>query len=155
MGWYLNVPQKAPKPHQIAPSDAYESDRHKAFALLLARGYSIKRAAQEVLYTYDHAKHLARRPKIRRMVAKLHGEFTIQAAGELIDSRSVAISALREMAGAEAHDAVRLGAATKILEMMLKVQDVAEIRVMLESIQRRLRETNGSSNLQADGQEGF
>jgi hypothetical protein len=149
------VPQKAQKLHQRSPSEVYESNRHKAFALLLAKGHSIKRAAQEVLYNYDYAKHLARQPKMRRLVAKLHGEFTIQAAGELIDARSVAISALREMAGADTHDAVRLGAATKILEMMLKVQDVAEIRVMLEGIQKRLRETGGSPNIQDDGQKGF
>ena len=149
------MPKHAPKVHQMSPSEHFENRRHQAFALLLAKGLTIKRAAAEVLYNYDYAKRLAATPKMRRKVAKLHAEFTIQAAGRLIDARGVAIDALRDMAGADTHDSVRLGAATKILELMLKVQDVAEIRVMLEGIQKRLRETSGSDNVQVDGQEGF
>jgi hypothetical protein len=85
----------------------------------------------------------------------MRGELTLQAAGRLIDSRDIAIDALRAMAGADTHDAVRLGAAKAILEMMLRIQDVAEIRVMLESIQKRLRETNGGNNVSSQVDQEF
>lgn len=146
--------QKSQNHHKKSQSEAYENGRRHAFALALAEGCSIKLAAQKVLYDYDYARKLARRPNIRRLVEALRERFVDEAAGLACALNQDFFAGIKELISQDAPPQVRLGAIRLGLETMLELRSVTESEKKLRILQKKYKDLT-VGNLATGDEETF
>lgn len=108
----------------------------------LAAGRTIRAAAAAAGVSERTAARRLTDPAFKRQVTELRGRMVNRAAGKLAAGMSAAAGVLRKLLASTDED-VRHKAAVKVLELSLKVSEVAELEKRIEELEARLLGTEG------------
>ena len=100
--------------------------RDDGLVLALARGLTVRQAAQEAEFSERTAHRRLADPEFCRRVSAARGELMERAGGLLSDAATQAVDVLRELLNADA-DTIRLAAARTILQQTVALRTAAEL----------------------------
>jgi transposase-like protein len=109
-------------------------------ALALASGLSIDQTAAQIGVSRSTVLRRWRDPAVKRRVAELRGEITDQAIGKLVDTLCEAILVLRRLMGEAESEAVKLKAATQLLETGLRAAAIDRLEARLNELENMLKD---------------
>ncbi len=101
-------------------------NRDDGLVLALARGLSIRQAAEEAGFGKRTAHRRLDDPEFRRRISAVRGELMELAGGRLSDAATKAVDVLRELLDSDA-DTIRLTAARTILQQTVALRTAAEL----------------------------
>jgi hypothetical protein len=111
-----------------------------ALLLALACGASVDQAARQCgLSTRTVYRRLAE-PSFRQRLQALRGDMVSRTAGTLTAAATEAVRTLLELLKSSTSDAVRLGAARAVLEIGIKVREVADLEERLAALEKAAAE---------------
>lgn len=106
-----------------------------ALLLALACGASVEQAARQCgLSTRTVYRRLAD-PDFCRRLQKLRGEMVSRTAGTLTAAATEAVRTLLELMKSPASGSVRLGAARAVLELGMKIREIADLEERLARVE--------------------
>jgi hypothetical protein len=119
-------------------SQAPRKKAEDALLLALACGATVDQAARQCgLSTRTVYRRLAE-PDFCRRLQRVRADFVQRTAGTLTAAASEAVRTLLELLKAPSPAAVRLGAARAVLEIGMKVREVADLEERLAALEERL-----------------
>ena len=110
--------------------------RNDALVLGLARGLTVRQAAQEAASGERTAHRRLADPEFRGRVSAVRGELMERAGGLLSDAAIKAVEALRELLDSDA-DTTRLAAARTILQQTVALRTAAELEHRITRLEQR------------------
>jgi hypothetical protein len=105
---------------------------------LLACGATVEAAAQQAGVGPATVHRRLNDPGFRERLQRVKAEFVQRTAGTLTAAATEAVRTLLELLKAPAPPPVRLGAAKAVLEIGLKVREVAELEERMTALEERL-----------------
>jgi hypothetical protein len=112
--------------------------------LALACGATVEQAARQSGLTARTVYRRLEDPPFRRQVQALRGDMVQRTAGTLTAAATEAVKALLELLRATAPPPVRLGAARSVLEIGIKMREVADMEERLAALEQQFAMTNSS-----------
>jgi hypothetical protein len=112
--------------------------------LALACGATQAKAAQEAGVTERTVRRRLAEPAFRKRLFQVRGEILERASGALTAAALKAVQTLLALQETNQPGTVRLGAARAILEMCLRVREVAEIEVQIAELQAQVDALKGA-----------
>ena len=110
---------------------------------LLACGATAAAAAAQAGVSETTVFRRLRDPDFQRRLQKLRGEMVQRTAGTLTSAAGEAVRTLLDLMKGTAPAAVRLGASRSVLEIGMKVRELAELEERLTSLEERMAATDG------------
>ena len=107
-----------------------------ALLLALACGASVDQAARQCGLSIRTVYRRLAEVDFRRRLQALRSDMVSRTAGTLTAAATEAVRTLLELLKSSASDAVRLGAARAVLEMGLKVREVADLEERLAALEQ-------------------
>jgi hypothetical protein len=109
--------------------------------LALACGATVEQAARQAGLTARTVYRRLEDPAFRRKVQRLRCEIVQRTAGTLTAAATEAVKTLLELLKGNSPAAVRLGAARSVLEIGMKVREVAELEERLTALEEQVATT--------------
>ena len=106
--------------------------------LALACGASVEATARQAGVSESTAYRRLADAAFRKELQDLRGDMVRRTAGALTAAASEAVRTLLELMRAQSKGNVRLGAARSVLEIGMKVREVAELEERLAALEERL-----------------
>jgi hypothetical protein len=106
--------------------------------LALACGATVESAAQKAGVSVSTAYRRLADPDFKRQLQAVRADMVQRTAGALTAAATEAVRTLLELQKATNPAAVRLGAARAVLEIGMKVREVAELEERLAALEERL-----------------
>ncbi|AWM36965.1 hypothetical protein GobsT_51550 [Gemmata obscuriglobus] len=103
--------------------------------LALACGATVEAAAKQCELTDRTVYRRLNDPAFKSRLAELRGDMVRRCAGMLTAAAGEAVRTLLSLQGSSTPPATRLGAARAILELGLKVREVAELEVRMSELE--------------------
>src|SRR5262249_52252040 len=125
--------------HDMADRPRKRAD--DALLLALACGASVEQAARQCGLSARTVYRRLAEPDFRRRLQALRGDMVSRTAGTLTAAATEAVRTLLELLKNSVSDAVRLGAARAVLEIGMKVREVADLEERLAELEQRLDAT--------------
>jgi AcrR family transcriptional regulator len=116
----------------------------EALAVALAAGRTVADAATAAGVSESTAYRRLRDPEFRARVTELRDEMVSRAAGRLADSMTEAADVLRALL-ADADPHLRHKAAVKLIELGVKVTELADLERRVEDLEQRFADPNQNS----------
>jgi transposase-like protein len=113
-----------------------------ALLLALACGASVDQAARQCGLSPRTVYRRLAEAEFRRRLQALRADMVSRTAGTLTAAASEAVRTLLELLKRPASDAVRLGAARAVLEMGMKVREVADLEERLSALEQQAGEAD-------------
>ncbi len=110
--------------------------RDDALVLGLARGLTVRQAAEEAGFGERTAHRRLDDPGFRRRVSAVRGQLMERAGGRLIDASTKAVDVLRKLLDSDA-DTTRLAAARTILQQTVALRTAAELEHRITRLEQR------------------
>jgi hypothetical protein len=110
---------------------------------LLACGMTVEVAAQQAGVSPATVYRRLNDPSFRQRLHRVRADFVQRTAGTLTAAATEAVRTLMELQKAPTAAAVRLGAAKAVLEIGMKVREVAELEERLAALEERLDADQG------------
>lgn len=108
-----------------------------AFAVELARGSSVSKAAKKVNISETTGYRWARKPEVGKAVADIRSSVLLEASQHLTNLTRKAVDTLAELLNSES-EKVRLTAARTVIDGTMKMRQLAELEQELEKIRGTL-----------------
>jgi hypothetical protein len=105
--------------------------------LALACGATVESAARQAGVSESTAYRRLAAPEFRRQLQNLRADMVQRTAGMLTAAAGEAVKTLLSLQQATTPAAVRLGAARAILELGLKVREIADLEERLAALEQR------------------
>lgn len=115
--------------------------RHNAdeqLLMALACGVTVENAARQAGISPRTAYRRLAEPDFRQRLQKMRGDMVSRTAGTLTAAASEAVRTLLELLKNPTSSAVRLGAARAVLEIGMKLREVADLEVRLADLEQRI-----------------
>jgi len=109
--------------------------RDDGLVLALARGLTVRLAAEEAGFGERTAHRRLDDPEFRRRVSVVRGELMEQAGGRLSDAATQAVDVLRKLLDSDA-DTTRLAAARTILQQSVTLRTAAELEQRIARLEQ-------------------
>ncbi len=109
----------------------------EALVLALARGQTVTAAATEAGISRSAAQRHLADPEFKEQVAAFRADIFSSASGQLAATLTEAIEALRGLLRSES-EAIRLRAASAVIEQSIRLRDSEDITVRLRNIELML-----------------
>ncbi len=109
--------------------------KRAALVLALARGLTVRQAAQEAGVGERTTHRRLDDPEFRRRVSAVRGELMERACGRLSDAATKAVDVLRELLDSDA-DTTRLAAARTILQQTVALRTAAELEQRIARLEQ-------------------
>jgi hypothetical protein len=106
--------------------------------MALACGVTVENAARQAGISPATAYRRLADPPFRRRLQTLRGDMVSRTAGTLTAAATEAVRTLLELLKSSASGSVRLGAARAVLEIGMKVREVAELEERLAELEQRM-----------------
>jgi hypothetical protein len=119
--------------------------------LALACGATMDAAAQKAGVSKATVKRRMQDPEFRRQLQEVRSDMVKRAAGTLTAASTEAIKTLLSLQQATIQNAVRLGAARSILEIGIKMREVADMDERLTALEQQMAANNQSQRGRATG----
>jgi hypothetical protein len=126
---------------------ATRTAKQERLALLLAAGWGIKAAANEVKVGERTAHTWLGDAGYRAFVADLRGRMLEEAVGKLTDAAGSAVDVLRDLL-AHPNGSVRLRAAMGVLDCLLKYREHAELDRRVSGLEERLSDVQNKCTIE-------
>ena len=110
--------------------------------LALACGATVEKAAQQAQLSKRTLYRRLADPAFRRQVQAVRGDMVQRTAGTLTAAATEAVKTLLALQQASTPAAVRLGAARAVLEIGIKVREVADLEERLAALEQQFALTN-------------
>jgi len=117
----------------MADDDKLKRDDALVFAV--ARGLTVRQAAEEAGLGERTAHRRLADPEFRRRVSAVRGELMEQAGGRLSDAATQAVDVLRKLLDSDA-DTTRLAAARTILQQSVTLRTAAELEQRIARLEQ-------------------
>ncbi len=119
---------------------AQQGKRHADNQLLLALtcGATVETAAAQARISPSTAYRRLNEPEFQRRLQALRAEMVQRAAGMLTAAAMEAVKTLLSLQHTDQPGAVRLGAARTVLEMGMRLREVADLEQRLAELEQRL-----------------
>jgi len=111
---------------------------------LLACGFTVEVAAQQAGVGTTTVYRRMKDPNFRRQLQRVRADFVQRTAGTMTAAATEAVRTLLELLKAPTAAPVRLGAARAILEIGMKVREVADFEERLTALEQRLEPGTGA-----------
>jgi hypothetical protein len=108
--------------------------------MALACGVTVENAARQAGISPATAYRRLADPAFRQRLQTLRGDMVSRTAGTLTAAATEAVRTLLELLKSTASAAVRLGAARVVLEMGMKVREVADLEERLAALEKAAAE---------------
>lgn len=128
-----------------APNQVRKSRRRlvdEGALLALACGATVESAARQAGLSSATIHRRLRDPKFRARLQTLRDEMVQRTAGMLTAAASEAVKTLLSLQAASTPATIRLGAARAILEIGIKIREVAELTERVAALEAQLTTTN-------------
>lgn len=125
-----------------------ESPRRKsedALVLALACGATVEAAARQCDLSERTVYKRLREPDFKARLQEVRSDMVRKAAGMLTAAATSAVTTLLALQKESVPAAVRLGAARAVLELGIKVREVAELEQRIAALEAQLAADGGSS----------
>ncbi|HEY7159184.1 MAG TPA: hypothetical protein VH575_34890 [Gemmataceae bacterium] len=109
--------------------------------MALACGVTVENAARQVGISPRTAYRRLADPAFRQRLQTLRGDMVSRTAGTLTAAASEAVRTLLELLKNPTSSAVRLGAARAVLEIGMKLRELADLEQRLTELEQRLDAT--------------
>jgi hypothetical protein len=106
--------------------------------MALACGVTVENAARQAGISPATAYRRLSNPAFRKRLTTLRADMVSRTAGTLTAAATEAVRTLLDLLKNSASPAVRLGAARSVLELGLKVREVAEMEERLAALEQRM-----------------
>lgn len=131
------------------------NNANEALILALASGVTVEAAARQAGVSERTAHRRMKDPSFRQRIHQVRAEMVGQGAGRLTAAAMNAIDTLQGLLAAES-ESVRLGAATKIIELGSKLREGAEMEERIAALEQALRDKDDANDKGKPGEEtGF
>jgi hypothetical protein len=104
--------------------------------IALACGVTVDNAARQAGISPATAYRRLAEPSFRQRLQALRGDMVSRTAGTLTAAATEAVRTLLELLKSSTSDAVRLGAARAVLEIGMKVREVANLEERLAALEK-------------------
>ena len=125
-------------------ADGQRKKSDDALLLALACGASVDQAARQCGLSARTVYRRLEDPDFRRRLQKLRGDMMQRTAGTLTAAATEAVRTLLDLLKPAAPHSSRLGAAKAVLEIGMKVREVADIEDRLNTLEEQLAADAGS-----------
>jgi hypothetical protein len=115
--------------------------RQEAAALSLAKGSSRELAAADSGAAVRTVRSWFLLPEFTKRITQLRAEMTSQALGKLTDNMLSAVDSLGYLSRNAKSEMVRVIAASKIIEMVIKVRDATELEERIAALEERQQQS--------------
>jgi hypothetical protein len=105
--------------------------------LALACGATVESAARQAGVSESTAYRRLADPAFRRQLQQLQADMVQRTAGMLTAAAGEAVKTLLQLQQASTPAAVRLGAARAVLELGMKLREIADLEVRLAALEQR------------------
>jgi hypothetical protein len=109
----------------------------------LACGATVEAAARQAGVSESTAYRRLAEPEFQRRLQRLRADMVQRTAGTLTAAASEAVRTLLDLQKPAAPPPVRLGAARAVLEIGMKVREVAELEERLAALEERMSQDGG------------
>ena len=109
--------------------------RDDGLVLAVARGLTVRHAAEESGFSERTAHRRLADPEFCRRVSAIRGELMERAGGRLSDAATQAVDVLRELLDSDA-DTIRLAAARTILQQTVALRTAAELEQRIARLEQ-------------------
>ena len=119
-------------------ADRFRKKADDALLLALACGATVEKAAQQVGLSERTVYRRLREPDFRRRLQAVRTDMVQRSAGMLTAAAMEAVKTLLALQGASTPAAVRLGAARAVLEIGIKLREVADLDQRLAALEEQM-----------------
>jgi hypothetical protein len=125
--------------------DNYRKKHDQALLLVLACGASVEAAAKQAQLTERTVYRRLKDPAFKRALAEVRADMLQRTAGALTAAATEAVRTLVGLLAGKEPAAVRLGAARAVLEIGIKVREVADLEQRVLDLEAKVAAGIGPS----------
>ncbi len=130
------------KPKPAGPTAENRKKEGETLILALACGATVEAAARECQLSVRTVYRRFRDPKCKARVQEARGEMVKRSAGMLTAAAGESVRTLLALQKESITPAVRLGAARAVLELGIKVRELADLEARLAALESQAGITN-------------